>query len=74
MSRKLTVPMNRADPFFERDATGWQFIDVASGRTTMKYNLYNNTNRVVAFNPKTGQPEDTAFQDPQSRVEPQIHY
>jgi len=28
---KLTVPMNRADPFFERDATGWQFIDVASG-------------------------------------------
>ena len=71
---KLTVPMNRADPFFERDATGWQFIDVASGRTTMKYNLYNNTNRVVAFNPKTGQPEDTAFQDPQSRVEPQIHY
>ncbi len=25
---KLTVPMNRADPFFERDATGWQFIDL----------------------------------------------
>jgi len=24
----LTVPMNRGDPFFERDATGWQLIDV----------------------------------------------
>jgi len=29
---KLTVPMNRADPFFERDATGWQLIDLATGR------------------------------------------
>jgi hypothetical protein len=71
---KLTVPMNRADPFFERDATGWQFIDVASGRVAMEYNLYNNTNRTVAYNPKTGQPEDSAFQDVGSRLSPQIHY
>ena len=40
---ELTVPMNRADPFFERDATGWQFIDVHTGRVALKYNLYNNT-------------------------------
>jgi 3',5'-cyclic AMP phosphodiesterase CpdA len=71
---KLTVPMNRADPFFERDATGWQFIDVASGRVAMEYNLYNNTNRTVAFNPKTGQPEDSAHQDADRRIAPQDHY
>jgi 3',5'-cyclic AMP phosphodiesterase CpdA len=71
---KLTVPMNRADPFFERDATGWQFIDMASGRVAMKYNLYNNTDRTVAYNPKTGQPEDTAFQSADSRIAPQVHY
>ncbi|HSN55698.1 MAG TPA: metallophosphoesterase, partial [Candidatus Sulfomarinibacteraceae bacterium] len=60
----LTVPMNRADPFFERDATGWQFIGVDSGRIAVDYNLYNNTNRTVAFNPESGRPEDTTFQDP----------
>ena len=54
----LTVPMNRADPFFERDATGWQFIDVHTGRVELEYNLYNNTNRTVAWNPASGQPED----------------
>jgi 3',5'-cyclic AMP phosphodiesterase CpdA len=71
---KLTVPMNRADPFFERDATGWQFIDVTTGKVALKYNLYNNTNRVVAFNPATGRPEDSAFQDPAKQVPPQTHY
>ena len=71
---KITVPMNRADPFFERDATGWQFIGMKSGRVSMEYNLYNNTNRTVAFNPKTGHPEDSAFQDPSRRIPPQTHY
>ena len=71
---KLTVPMNRADPFFERDATGWQLIDVGSGKTTMRYNLYDNTNRTVRFNPATGEPEDTQFQDSKSRIAPQAHY
>ena len=71
---KLTVPMNRADPFFERDATGWQFIDMESGRVKMAYNLYDNTNRTVAFNPKTGHPEDTMFQSPAQRISPQTHY
>lgn len=71
---KLTVPMNRADPFFERDATGWQFIGMQSGRVAMEYNLYNNSNRTVAFNPKTGRPEDSFFQDEANRVAPQTHY
>jgi 3',5'-cyclic AMP phosphodiesterase CpdA len=71
---KLTIPMNRADPFFERDATGWQLIDIHNGRTAMKYNLYNNTNRTVAFNPETGRPEDLDFQASEKRIDPQIHY
>lgn len=71
---KLTVPMNRADPFFERDATGWQFINLASGKTEINYNLYNNTARKVAFNPATGQPEDVAYQTASNRVAPQKHY
>jgi 3',5'-cyclic AMP phosphodiesterase CpdA len=71
---KLTVPMNRADPFFERDATGWQLIDLDTGRVAVKYNLYNNKNRTVAFNPATGQPEDMGFQDTSKRVPAQSHY
>jgi calcineurin-like phosphoesterase family protein len=71
---KLTVPMNRADPFFDRDATGWQFINVATGNVDLHYTLYNNTGRVVAFNTRTGQPEDTAFQAAERRVPPQTHY
>jgi len=71
---KLTVPMNRADPFFERDATGWQFIDMKSGRVSMAYNLYNNTNRTVAVNPGKGHPEDTNFQSADRRIPPQTHY
>jgi 3',5'-cyclic-AMP phosphodiesterase len=70
----LTVPMNRADPFFERDATGWQFIDVNTGRVTLDYNLYNNQNRSVAWNAATGRPEDTTFQNPANRIPPQDHY
>jgi Icc protein len=71
---KVTIPMNRADPFFERDATGWQLIDLNTGRVAMNYNLYNNTNRVVAYDPKTGRPEDTAYQNPETRISPQVHY
>jgi 3',5'-cyclic AMP phosphodiesterase CpdA len=71
---KLTIPMNRADPFFERDATGWQFIDVGTGRVALEYNLYNNTNRVVAFNPVTGQPEDRMFQSPATQIPAQERY
>ena len=70
----LTVPMNRADPFFERDATGWQFIDVGTGRVALDYNLYNNSSRRVGFNAAKGHPEDTTYQDPARRIAPQDHY
>jgi 3',5'-cyclic AMP phosphodiesterase CpdA len=71
---KLTVPMNRADPFFERDATGWQFINLATGRPELSFNLYNNTVRKVAWNAKTGRPEDSAYQAEAARIPPQTHY
>ncbi len=71
---KLTVPMNRADPFFERDATGWQFINMATGNVDLHFNLYNNTGRTVAFDRKSGRPEDSAYQDADKRIPPQSHY
>ena len=71
---RLTVPMNRADPFFERDATGWQFINLKSGRITMSYNLYDNTNRTVAYNPQNHMPEDRTYQAVKNRIPPQTHY
>jgi 3',5'-cyclic AMP phosphodiesterase CpdA len=71
---KLTVPMNRADPFFERDATGWQFINVANGHVDLNFTLYNNSERAVRFNAKTKRPEDSAYQADTSRIPPQSHY
>lgn len=71
---KLTIPMNRADPFHERDATGWQFIDLESGRIAMNYNLYNNTNRTVKYNHATGKPEDSVYQSPSKQIAPQRHF
>jgi 3',5'-cyclic AMP phosphodiesterase CpdA len=69
---KLTVEMNRADPFFERDATGWQFIDVNSGNVDVQYSLTDNSPRTVAFNEKAKRPEDTRYQ--KKRIPPQNHY
>lgn len=70
----LTVPMNRADPFFERDATGWQFIGTHSGRVNLTYQLPDNQTRVVAYNGKADRPEDQSFQDPAKRRPAQDHY
>ncbi len=71
---KLTVPINRADPFFERDATGWQYIDVATGRVAAHYLLPENPVRTVAWDAKKKQPVDLAYQDEKNRVLPQTHY
>jgi len=71
---KLTVPMSRANPFFERDATGWQFIGVDTGRVALNYRLTNDVDRTVAFNKATGRPEDTVYQDPSAQIPPQNHY
>jgi Icc protein len=70
----LTVPMNRADPFFERDATGWQMIDVNSGRVTARYQLWDNQERVVGFDPRLGKPVDKKYQEAIVRKAPQLHY
>lgn len=71
---KLTVPMNRADPFFERDGTGWQFVSLDSGRAEIYYNLYNNTARTVVFNSLRGRPEDADYQSSDAVTPPQLHY
>lgn len=70
----LTVPMNRADPFFERDGTGWQYINMATGNVSASYQLPNNKNRVVAYNTKTRKPEDLIYQDKDEQIPPQDHY
>lgn len=70
----LTVPMNRADPFFERDATGWQYINMKNGNVTAHYHLPNNTNREVAFNPKSKRPEDVSYQIKKNQIPPQDHF
>ncbi|ALC15948.1 calcineurin-like phosphoesterase [Desulfuromonas soudanensis] len=74
MVPKLTVPMNRADPFHERDATGWSAIDLASGKVTNRLELWENTPRTVAEDEKTGLPADSQYQDPAKRIPPQDHY
>ncbi|MGR9114677.1 MAG: metallophosphoesterase family protein [Gammaproteobacteria bacterium] len=71
---KLTVPMNRADPFFERDATGWQFINMADGNVEINFTLYNNTDRTVRFSQADKKPLDTQYQAEESRIPPQTHY
>ena len=71
---KLTVSMNRADPFFERDATGWQFINLHSGNADVHYTLPDNRNRAVAFDEKAGHPVDLSYQPAADRIPPQTHY
>ncbi len=71
---KLTVPINRADPFNERDATGWQYIDVNTGRVAAHYLLPENQVRTVAFDAKKNSPVDKDYQDEKNRTPPQAHY
>lgn len=70
----LTVPMNRADPFNERDATGWQFMNMHTGRVDLEFNLYDNMNRTVAWNENKGHPEDVLYSKADDRTLPQAHY
>jgi Icc protein len=71
---KLTVAMNRADPFFERDATGWQFINLHTGDADVHYALPDNRDRIVAFNEKMGEPVDSYYQPESARIPPQHHF
>jgi len=74
MLPKLTVKMNRADPFFERDATGWQFINLHTGNVDVEYVLPSNQNRTVAFDTKAGEPVDAKYQAAADQIPPQTHY
>jgi hypothetical protein len=40
----------------------------------MHYQLPNNKDRGVAYNRKTGRPEDTRYQDPKKRIPSQKHF
>jgi Icc protein len=66
--------MNRADPFFERDGTDWQLVNLATGHMDLHYTLYDNRRRTVAFNPQTGRPEDREFRAEGARIPPQKHF
>lgn len=71
---RLTVEMNRADPFNERDATGWQFINMDTGHVDLHYILPENKNRLVAFDNAQGKPVDQEYQAVKKRIPPQKHY
>ena len=66
--------MNRSDPFHERDGTGWQFIDMDTGNSSVDYQLSDNTNRRVAYNSKLGRPEDTRYQAKKNQIWANKHY
>lgn len=74
MVPKMTVFMNRADPFHERDATGMSQADVAAGRVTQHFSLWENTSRTIAYEEGQGHPVDSKYQDPAKRIPPQEHY
>ena len=69
----ITVFMNRADPFKERDGTGWGYLDM-NGGMLHHYELWENTPRTVRAGGKMKHPEDTAYQDPAKRIPPQKRY
>jgi len=71
----ITVFMNRADPFKERDGTGWGHIDEAGGKGFAYHvALWENSSRTVAKDTGMGKPADTRYQAPQDRIPPQTHY
>jgi Icc protein len=71
---KLIVPMNRADPFFERDGTGWQLINLGNGNVDMEYLLYSNRGRSVRYHREANRPEDIDYPHETMRIPPQSHY
>lgn len=71
----ITVFMNRADPFKERDGTGWGKIDLAGDMgVAHHYELWENTPRTVRKEPGKKPPADETYQDPKKRIAPQKHY
>ncbi len=71
---KITVFMNRADPFHERDATGWSVLNLENGRVTNHYKLWENQDRILKYNEELGYPVDSIYQDRSKRIPSQEHY
>ena len=69
----MTVFMNRADPFKERDGTGWGSVDMDGG-SAHHYELWENAPRTVRKGGKMKHPEDDKYQNPAERIPPQTHY
>ena len=69
----ITVPMNRADPFKERDGTGWGHIDLDGGMLH-HYGLWENTPRTVRSGGEMKSPRDLEYQDVAKRIPPQKRY
>ena len=74
MVPKMTVFMNRADPFHERDATGWSQVTLEAGRVSQHFDLWENTSRTIAYDEKAGHFMDSQYQDPSKQIPPQMHY
>jgi len=47
---------------------------VRTGNVDVRYQLPENRNRGVRFDPKDRRPEDSTYQDPKSRIPAQTHY
>lgn len=69
----MTVFMNRADPFKERDGTGWGSV-AFDGGSAHHYELWENSPRTVKKTGKMKHPEDEKYQNPAERIPPQTHY
>lgn len=74
MVPKMTVFMNRADPFHERDATGWSQATIDAGRVSQHFDLWENTSRTILYDEKVGYPVDSKYQNPSKRIPPQTQY
>ena len=70
----ITVPMNRANPFHERDGTGWSYVDVIEGRVVHHYQLWENEPRTIYYDPKLKRPVNKKYKDPSKLLPPQVHY
>jgi 3',5'-cyclic-AMP phosphodiesterase len=73
MMPMITVPMNRSDPFKERDGTGWGHVQF-NGGLLYHHELWENNPRVVRKDATMKYPEDAEYQDPAKRIPPQSHY
>jgi hypothetical protein len=72
--QSIAIEMNRADAFFERDATGWQLINVQTGNVDMHDLLADNRNRSVVFDRQLKRPIDSRYRSDADRIPPQIHF